>query len=384
MQRERRRGRRRDGRRDFAARASIPDRARFVYREATVRPMKSVSLVEREASQAPGLAARQFERLSRLLPGLLERFGPAAPRLVATIARGSSDHAAAFAGYLFGLRMGLPTASLPPSLASVYGRTLHLERALALAISQSGASPDLSAAVASARAGGAYTLGIVNEAGSALGRAVDAEIGIGAGVERAVAATKSFVLSLTALVHLVGAWTRDAALLAALESLPETLAQCAAVDWEDAIRLLAGREDVFVVGRGPMLPVAREFALKLKEVCGMHAEATSAAELLHGPISIASPMLPAIVLAGDDLLRPTLSAAVARLRAAGAPVATLATSREDAAEGSAVVLLPAATESLLQPIVAVQAAYPFFAALARARGKDPDRPPHLRKVTKTM
>ena len=287
----------------------------------------SPSKFENEASEAPGLVARQFERLTGVLPALVERLERLAPPLMATIARGSSDHAAAFAGYMVSLRLGLPVASLPPSLASVYGRTLHLERALALAISQSGASPDLSAAVVSAKTGGAFTLGLVNEAGSALGRVVDAEIELGAGAELAVAATKSFILSLSAVVHLVGAWTRDATLLNALESLPTTLTQCESVDWAAATRLLAAHEDVFVVGRGPTLPIAREFALKLKEVCGIHAEAMSAAELLHGPISIASPLLPAIVLAGDEHVQPTVGAAVSRLRVAGAPVVLLATSQ---------------------------------------------------------
>jgi len=346
--------------------------------------MRDHSQLENEASETPGLAARQFERLTQVLPGLLERLQGLAPTLMATIARGSSDHAAAFAGYLVSLRLGLPVASLPPSLASVYGRTLRLERAVVVAISQSGASPDLSAAVASAKRGGAFTLGLVNEAGSALGGVVDAEIEIGAGAELAVAATKSFVLSLSAVVHLVGVWVRDATLLKALEGLPAMLAQCQSVDWSAATRLLAAHEDVFVVGRGPTLPIAREFALKLKEVCGIHAEAMSAAELLHGPISIASPLLPAIVLAGDEQVRPTIDAAISRLRTAGAPVVLLATSHEKGPGGVEIVTVPTASDPLLQPISAIYAAYRFFAMLARGRGRDPDHPPHLQKVTRTL
>jgi glutamine---fructose-6-phosphate transaminase (isomerizing) len=344
----------------------------------------SPSKLESEAGEAPELVARQFDRLTQVLPALLERLQRLAPPLMATIARGSSDHAAAFAGYLVGLRLGLPVASLPPSLASVYGRTLRLERAVVLAISQSGASPDLSAAVVSAKTGGAFTFGLVNEAGSALGRVVDAEIEIGAGAELAVAATKSFVLSLSAVVHLVASWARDATLLRALESLPATLTRCQSVDWAAATRLLAAHEDVFVVGRGPTLPIAREFALKLKEVCGVHAEAMSAAELLHGPISIASPLLPAIVLAGDEQVRPTVDAAISRLRAAGAPVLLLAISHESGMDDLEVVTVPKAPDPLLQPLVAIYAGYRFFVTLARARGRDPDYPPHLQKVTRTL
>jgi glucosamine--fructose-6-phosphate aminotransferase (isomerizing) len=346
--------------------------------------MSRSSLFESEAAEAPALAARQFRQLSAIFPPLLQWLTRAAPKMAATVARGSSDHAADYAGYLFGLRLGLPTASIPPSLCSVYRRSLHLEGALVLAISQSGESPDLVAVVESARASGAVTLGLVNQAGSLLGKAVDREIPIGAGVEQAVAATKSFTLSLTAIAHLVGVWSRDHELLRALERLPAVLDQCGAVEWAGADEILAGSQDCFVVGRGPSLPIAREIALKLKEVCAIHAEAPSAAELLHGPIAIASPKLPAIVLDGDESTRVTVGAAIERLRAAGAPVVLVSERNDVRGTGVNTVAIPRAPHPLLQPQVAAQAAYPFLAALAKKRGRDPDRPPHLVKVTRTL
>lgn len=343
------------------------------------------SRFEDEAAQTPELAARQFRRLADELPDVIERLDRLSPALFATIARGSSDNAAAFAGYLFGMRLALPTASLPPSLASVYGRTLRLERALVLAVSQSGASPDLVAAAAHARAGGAWTLGLVNVTGSPLSREVQATIEIGAGRERAVAATKTFMLSATAVVHVLAAWTRDAALLAALEDLPGPLRDCAGVDWRAAVDLLAGKDAVFVIGRGPTLPVARELALKLKEVAGIHAEAASAAELLHGPISIASPSLPAIVFAGDDHTGASVNEAVGRLQAAGASVLVLATDASGSTEEWTVAIPQAkGRHPLLQPLVALHAAYRLVAEVARARGRDPDHPLHLVKVTRTL
>jgi glutamine---fructose-6-phosphate transaminase (isomerizing) len=225
---------------------------------------------------------------------------------------------------------------------------------------------------------------LINVTESPLGQTVDARIEIGAGSEGAVAASKSFMLTLTALVHLVAVWSRSPVLLRALESLPGALEKCADVDWSAAMRLLCGREQVFVVARGLALPIAREFALKLKEVCGIHAEAVSAAEILHGPIAIASPDLPAIVLAGEGPIRASIDAATAKLRAAGASVVLVGNASETAEEANAAVLIPQAPASLLDPLVAAQAAYPFFAALARARGRDPDRPPHLLKVTRTV
>jgi glucosamine--fructose-6-phosphate aminotransferase (isomerizing) len=338
------------------------------------------SLFEREAAEVPALAARQHAELSRELPPLIARLERVSPRLAATVARGSSDHVADFAGYLFGLRLGLPTASIPPSLASVYRRPLRLTQALLLAISQSGASPDLIAAVESARTGGAFTLGLINAADSPLAAAVEAAIAIGAGAERAVAATKTFMLSATAVAHLVARWSGDRPLLEALAALPDTLAGCAN-GGAQAPGMLVEHTGCFVVGRGPGLPIARELALKLKEVCGLHAEALSAAELLHGPIAIASPRLPAIVLDGDEHTGPTVDAAVEKLRAAGSPVLMLGSR---ALPGSSDALqIPAAPHPLLQPLVAMQAAYGLLAALARARGRDPDAPAQLQKITRT-
>jgi glucosamine--fructose-6-phosphate aminotransferase (isomerizing) len=341
------------------------------------------SLLEQDTGEAPEIAAQQYQRLRSMLPPLVQRLERAAPSMAATIARGSSDHAADFAAYLFGLRLSLATASIPPSFASVYRRALRLENALVLAISQSGESPDLVAALESAKAGGALTLALVNETGSLLARTAEIGIPVGAGTQRAVAATKTFVLSLTAIAHLVAAWSRDSELLASLEALPAALDRCGSVDWTAAGEVLAASRDCYVVGRGPSLPVAREIALKLKEVCGVHAEALSAAELLHGPIAIASPRLPAVVLEQDDATRTTVSAAVEQLRTAGSPV-VLISDRAEQNAGVIAVKIPRAGHSLLQPLLAAQAAYPFLAALARRLGRDPDRPPQLQKVTRTL
>jgi glucosamine--fructose-6-phosphate aminotransferase (isomerizing) len=340
------------------------------------------SLFEREAGEVPALAAGQHHRLSQIMPPLIERLGRLSPHLAATIARGSSDHAAEFAGYLFGLLLGLPTASIPPSLASVYRRSLRLDRALVVAISQSGASPDLLAAVRSARANGACTLGLVNLETSPLASAVDAVLPIGAGNEQAVAATKTFMLSATAIAHLVARWSNDRPLLDALARLPDALRDCASADWSAAVDMLAEHDSCFVVGRGPGLPLARELALKLKEACGLHAEALSAAELLHGPIAIASPQLPSIVIGGDESSRETLLAAIAKLHFARSPVIVISGTEEDAAATR--IRIPDASHPLLQPLLAMQSTYPMLAALARARGRDPDRPRQLQKITRTL
>lgn len=342
------------------------------------------SLFEDEAGEIPRLAVAQFQRLQRELAPVVARLDALSPTLLATIARGSSGHAAAFAAYLAALRLRLPTASLPPSLASVYGTTLRLERACVLAVSQSGESPDLDLALQHAKAGGAFALALLNQPGSALSRVADVAIEIGAGREMATAATKSFMLSVTTGLHLVAAWARDDDVLEALQDFPHAMARSAPAEWGDALDLFAAADDVFVIGRGPTLAIAQELALKLKEVCGIHAEALSAAELLHGPISIAGAQRPAIVLAGDDRTSPSVNEAVARLCAAGAPVLLLCGDTRPVEAAARVVRVPDAGHQILQPLAALYAAYPFVAKLGRARGRDPDRPPHLMKITRTL
>jgi glucosamine--fructose-6-phosphate aminotransferase (isomerizing) len=343
------------------------------------------SLFESEAAQIPQLAAQQFQRLQQELRALVARLEALAPGLLATIARGSSDNAAGYIAYLLGVGLRLPAASLPPSLASVYGTTLRLDRACVLAVSQSGESPDLQLAVQQAKAGGAFALGLVNEPGSALAQAVDVAIDIGAGREVATAATKSFMLSATAGAHLVAAWTRDARLLDALERLPALLDSGTDDRWDDALDAFAGTSGAFVVARGPSLPIAQELALKLKEVCGIHAEALSAAELMHGPLALAGPDRPAIVFRGDERTQPSVDQAVQRLLQAQATVIVLAgDAQEHAGPGWHVARVPDAGHPFLQPLAALYAAYPFIAVLARVRGRDPDRPPYLSKVTRTL
>jgi len=339
---------------------------------------------EAEASEIPGLITRQYRGLDRKLAAVVARLDTLSPSLFATIARGSSNHAAAFVAYLVGMGLRLPAAALPPSLASVYRTTLRLDRACVLAISQSGESPDVNVALAHARTGGAFTLGLINDMDSALGRIVDVVLGVGAGTEVATAATKSFMLSATAGLHLAGKWGRDATLLAALQHFPDVVASAQPGEWGDALDLFAGADDAFVVGRGPALAIAQELALKLAEVCGIHAQALSAAELLHGPIAIAAPNRPAIVFAGDDRTQHSIDESVSRLLAAGSPVLVLSAQYRAAAAAAKMVPVPNAGHPVLQPLAALYATYPFIADLARVRGRDPDRPPHLMKITRTF
>jgi len=305
------------------------------------------------------------------------------PPFAATVARGSSDHAASYAASLFGIRVGLATASLSPSLVTRYGARLSLPGALVLAVSQSGASPDLVDVLAMARHGGALTVALVNALDSPLARQAEWVLPQRAGLERAVAATKTFVLTLLGIARLVAAWTEDAALTSALALLPDRLEASRQCDWSAARETLDGANEAgtFVLARGPALAMAQEAALKLKETSYLHAEALSSAEIRHGPRAVIDRRFPVLGFALSDAGGDDTRALCTELANAGAPV--LLASHTPPPAGIHLPL-PPPLHPLLDPVVAVTAFYPFAEALARTRGLDPDRPRSLQKVTRTI
>jgi glucosamine--fructose-6-phosphate aminotransferase (isomerizing) len=301
------------------------------------------------------------------------------PRAVITIARGSSDHATTFARYLIETRLGILTSSLAPSISSVYEARLDLEGVVCLAVSQSGKSPDLIKSVETAKAAGAYVIALVNAPGSPLEALADFTLPVMAGPELSVAATKSFILTLTAVLQLVAAWGEDAALADAAAALPGQLAQAWRQDWTAAVETLKSARNLFVVGRGLGFGLACEAALKFKETCGLHAEAFSSAEVQHGPMALVDRGFPVLALAQHDETFPGLVELAGRFAERGAAVLLAG------AEAPGAVALPAvAAHPAVEPVLLIQSFYRMAAQLSVARGFDPDRPPHLNKVTSTL
>jgi glutamine---fructose-6-phosphate transaminase (isomerizing) len=333
----------------------------------------------REAAQAAQVVRRQVSANAERMQALGGRLRALAPRAVVTCARGSSDHAATFAKYLIETRLGVVTASAAPSVSSLYEANPDLHGMLLLAVSQSGASPDLLAAVASAKAAGCLVVALVNAEASPLAQAADCIIPLLAGTEHSIAATKSYIASIAAVLHLVAAWAQDARLLEELRQAPERLERAWHEDWTEAISRLRGAGHLYVIGRGLGLGVAQEAALKLKETCGMHAEALSAAELRHGPMALVKADFPVLIFAQSDETQFGVEALAREIAARGAPVMIAGAS----VPGS-LVLASEQAPAAIQPMLLIQSFYRLVNALAIARGYDPDSPPHLRKVTETV
>jgi glutamine---fructose-6-phosphate transaminase (isomerizing) len=332
-----------------------------------------------EAAQAAAQIEIQLQHNAATLRQLAQRLQASPPRAVVTCARGSSDHAATFAKYLIETRLGILVSSAAPSISSLYAAEPRLEDTLLLAISQSGASPDLLATVERARRAGAFVVAAVNVESSPLAQAADCTLPLCAGPERSVAATKSYLASLAAILQLVTLWSGDSTLESALAELPQRLQRAWDTDWSAALQVLRDAGNLYVLGRGLGLAIAQEAALKLKETCALHAEALSAAEVLHGPMALVTAGFPVLMFAQADETHQGVQALAAELVARRARV-LLAGARTN----GALVLASQNTHPAIQPLLLIQSFYRLVNALSVARGLDPDNPPHLRKVTETV
>jgi glucosamine--fructose-6-phosphate aminotransferase (isomerizing) len=332
-----------------------------------------------EAAEAAEVVQRQLEQNAETCARIGRKLRALKPRFITTVARGSSDHAACYAKYLLETRTGLVTSSSGPSVVSVYKTSLQLENSLCLVISQSGASPDLLAMAEAARNAGAFVVTLVNAPGSPLASLADEVIELQAGPETSVAATKSFIASLTATIQMLSHWQNDNTLLDALARAPDQLHAAWACDWSAAIDAIADAQDLFVLGRGLGLGIAYEAALKLKEVCNLHAEAFSSAEVLHGPVTIARDDFPVLVLAQNDACLPGITEIVDGLAQRNVKLIT-AGLRHDRS-----INLPSPQgHPVIEPILRIQSFYRMANALSVRLGLDPDNPPYLRKVTSTL
>jgi glucosamine--fructose-6-phosphate aminotransferase (isomerizing) len=334
-----------------------------------------------EAGEAAAAVERQRALNRPVITALGAKLQTMAPHLLFTCARGSSDHAATFAKYLFETRLGVATLSVAPSIASIYGRTLPaMKGQLFLAISQSGRSPDLLRSCEAAREAGALVIALLNDTAAPLADLADVVVPLQAGPELSVAATKSFIASLAALIDLAAAWSGDATLESAQAALPYDLANAWRADWGAALPLFGDAPSMLTLGRGFTSGVAQEAALKFKETSGIHAEAFSLAEVAHGPMALVKRGYPVLVFAPQDQAAKGMDGIVQKFVTQGARVAVAG------AELPGALTLPVASNlhPAAAPLIMAQSFYRLAHRIALARGLDPDQPPLLRKVTETQ
>ena len=332
-----------------------------------------------EAHESSAAVARQLAANDGIVRDLAQRLQKNPPRFIVTCARGSSDHAATFAKYVFETQVGLFTASASPSVISVYAAKQKLDGALYIAISQSGKSPDLVQHAQSAKEAGAHVVALVNVADSPLAKLAHDVIPLHAGPELSVAATKSYICSLSAILHIAATWRGDAALREALFAVPEELHRGWDSDWSPLVDGLIDARNMFVIGRGFGFGVALEAALKFKETCSLHAEAFSSAEVRHGPMAIVERDFPVLFFAQRDDTWDGMFALADEFRGRGARVWVAAPG-----DVKKILHVPDSLHPACTPLLTIQSFYRAANALSLRRGFNPDVPPHLRKVTETI
>ncbi|MCB4435038.1 SIS domain-containing protein [Alteromonas sp. McT4-15] len=335
----------------------------------------NLSIMAKEAREVPTVIAKQLDKNDGAIRELAATLNKLNPHLIYIIGRGSSDHAGVFGKYLFETEMGIPVCSAALSIAGIFGKQLNLNGAVAFVISQSGRSPDILKQTESAKKGGAFTVAFVNDETSPLAELADAVIPLSAGEEKAVAATKSFIATLSALLHLCARWRENDALFESLAALPESLQKVIESPNQLTANYLENTRNTIVLGRGFGYAVGREVALKLKEVLGIHAEAFSSAEFIHGPVTLVEKKLKLIALNILDESAPFHADMVGDVRARGGECLdlgfTTGTSASDVHPRVSALLL-------------MQRFYLDIEQIAIEWGLNPDTPPGLNKVTKTQ
>jgi glucosamine--fructose-6-phosphate aminotransferase (isomerizing) len=305
--------------------------------------------------------------------------------LIVLVARGSSDNAALFGRYLLEITTGIPVSLSAPSVHTIYKAKLKLDRALVIGVSQSGEGEDINLVLENARAGGACTVGVTNEASSSMTKVVDETLLMHGGRERSVAATKTFTGQML-LFYMLAAALSDNRQAPAFEAIPEHVAH--ALGRQQAITELVERyvfmENCVVVGRGLIYANAYELALKLMETCYVVAERFSSADFLHGPLAMVERHFPVILFAPPGAMLQGVKELLERLKELRADTLVITADEEAARAASRAIMMPPEINEFLAPIPYIIPAQLFAALLANAKGLDPDAPRSLSKVTRTL
>ena len=306
-------------------------------------------------------------------------------QLVRMVGHGSSDNAASYGVYAFGLLPNWTAMRDSITLTVHYGRPLDMTGSTVIGLSQSGRTPDVVEYVKGARRAGAFTIAVTNDAASELATVADATIPLAAEPELAVAATKTYVNTLASLALLAGHVAGRGRELADGVRGAAELMEAGIPGLERSTAKLAlsfsytGR--MFVIGRGVEFATAREIALKLLETCRIAAEPLTTTDLAHGPVAALDPLFPVWSIASDDGTLATVQEAASRTREMGASLVASGTAAERIKGAAFTVPVPLPEPALLSPLLSVVPGQLFASALARARGLDPDAPHGLAKVT---
>ncbi len=336
-----------------------------------------------EILEQPDVLRRTIEGEREKITGIGDFLRQKDIDLIVLVARGSSDNAALFGRYLLEVTTGIPVSLSAPSVFTLYNAKLRLKRALVIGVSQSGEGVDINLVLERAKDGGAFTIGITNEAGSSMAAIADETLLIHAGRERSVAATKTYTGQML-LFYLLASAIGDQRLN--YQQIPDLAEK--ALELEPDVKQLVQRyafmENCVVVGRGMNYGNAYELALKLMETCYVVAERFSSADFFHGPLAIVERRFPVVLFGPSGVTEQSSIDLLKRLKELHADCLSITNNAQIAELSSHSLLLPAVSDEFLTPIPFIIPAQMFAAYLSEAKGLDPDAPRSLTKVTKTI
>lgn len=336
-----------------------------------------------EIAEQPAALERTIAAENAKVTAIGDRIRQSDIDLIVLVARGSSDNAALFGRYLLEITTGLPVSLSAPSVFTLYGAKLRLDRALVVGVSQSGEGTDINFVLESAKASGALTVGITNEPGSSMSKIADETLLIHAGRERSVAATKTYtgqMLFFYMLAAAIGDRRLD------FHRIPEFAEQALklAPEVKDAVQRYAFMENCVVVGRGLNYGNSYELALKLMETCYVVAERFSSADFFHGPLAIVERRFPVILFGPTGMTQKSSVELLDRLHELHADSFSITNDTEIAKRSTRSLMMPGEIDEILSPIPFIIPAQLFAAYLAEEKGLNPDAPRSLAKVTQTV
>ncbi len=338
-----------------------------------------------EIHEQPTILAQVLQQEKETIERLAAEIQTRAITHIVIAARGTSDNAGRYAQYLLGAVNRLTVGLATPSLFSIYKQPPRFGNALVLGISQSGKSPDIVAVLAEGRRQGVLTAAITNFPDSDLGQTADYVIDLHAGVERSIAATKTYTSELTAIALLSVTLAQDAEMLAALSQIPDTVTTTLRMGTE--IAKISERyrymRDCIVIGRGYNYATAFELALKLKELTYTVVEPYSSADFLHGPFALIQSGFPVIVIAPSGVILPEIQDFMRTLKQREAEIIAISDDADTLSMARVPLKLPCAVPEWLSPITAIIPGQLLAMHLAHVRDYDVDHPRGLRKVTET-
>jgi glucosamine--fructose-6-phosphate aminotransferase (isomerizing) len=343
------------------------------------------SVYEDEILEQPEVIRRLVRDENGQIRRIAEQLQAKPPSFMLIAARGTSDNAATYAKYIFGMFNHTPVGLAVPSLYTLYEQSPHMAEGLVVGISQSGQTPDVLSVFVEARRQGVPSVAITNKADSPMAQAADHTIFLNAGAENAVPASKSYTASLAAIACIAAHWMGDLTHIQHLDNLAdlaqEVLAQKSAA--AAVAKRFAKKNTLVAVGRGINQCTVSEIALKIKELAYMVSEAYSAADFRHGPIAMLDEGFPVVAVAPEGKAAADMSQMIEEIRDTGAEMAVISNVDSLLSQCELPVHLPRGLEEWLSPIVAAIPGQFLALHLCLAKGYDPDKPRGLRKVTLT-